>query len=307
MAPLSRLPPSSRLRHRLRHRRPACQRPASRLRRSAPPLPLRRRRQRRRVRREEWLLERVRRCEALVRLVLEAACGTCLGHVMDVSRTWSCSYSRQPSSSSYSRCSSRAPPGGSSSPPPPRLASRGPKRTSRRRGCDRTCASDRRSCARSGQRSAPCRTFFSIERERSAAARSMCGGSEPSSRSISARCSTSSCVRKSSSPVHSSARMQPMLHTSTAWLQPKPSVTSGGRYCRVHTIEPPVRSSRQVAPPKSTSRTADAVGISPAGSAVEAKSTFSSLRSVCVRPSRCRCDSARKQSAPMAATRGSEK
>ena len=33
---------------------------------------------------------------------------------------------------------------------------------------------ERRSCARSGQRSAPCRTFFSIERERSAAARSMC-------------------------------------------------------------------------------------------------------------------------------------
>mmetsp|Transcript_6921 Transcript_6921/g.22683 ORF Transcript_6921/g.22683 Transcript_6921/m.22683 type:complete len:256 (-) Transcript_6921:299-1066(-) len=102
----------------------------------------------------------------------------------------------------------------------------------------------------------------------------MCGGSAPSSRSIRARCSTSSCVWKSSSPVQSSVRMQPIDQRSTAWPQPMPSVTSGGRYCRVHTTEPSVFSPRHVAPPKSTRRTAAEAGRSPGVSALSTKRTF---------------------------------
>jgi len=45
-------------------------------------------------------------------------------------------------------------------------------------------------------------------------------------RSMRARCSTSSCVLKSTPPVHSSARMQPIDQRSTLLSQLAPSVTS---------------------------------------------------------------------------------
>ena len=82
------------------------------------------------------------------------------------------------------------------------------------------------------------------------AALSIVRGSAPSVRSISAKCSTSSCVEKRSEPVHSSVRIQPIDHRSTGCDHSSPSVTSGGRYCRVHTTEEWC-SCDHVAPPKS--------------------------------------------------------
>eukprot|EP00967_Tisochrysis_lutea_P061959 scaffold79434_cov32-Tisochrysis_lutea.AAC.4 len=149
-----------------------------------------------------------------------------------------------------------------------------PSSTSLRRRCERTWASERRSYALSGQRSVPCRRLRSIRWDVLAAARSMWGGSAPNKRSINARCSTSSCVWKSNSPVHSSVRIQPMDHMSTGWPHPMPRVTSGGRYCRVHTMDPSVGSSRHVAPPKSTRRTEDDAGRSPGTGLLSTNRTF---------------------------------
>lgn len=108
-------------------------------------------------------------------------------------------------------------------------------------------------------------------------------------------------VWKSSSPVYSSMRMQPALHTSEGVLHPRPRMTSGARYWRVLMREL-LCSQSKVAPPKSISFRAVEAGASTrspvrrtlVGLLVGAKgslltsSTFSSFRSVWMRRMPCR-------------------